>query len=110
MELLQSEFERLINSNGAKFQELIKQGNPPDPMYLVHARINHLIDAIAQATGPNGPRWAMQTRIGFERQIATELDALGPQSRLMQLAEGGRYTPAMIAALAAQTGNLRQRT
>jgi hypothetical protein len=106
LEVLQAEFERLEEANRARFAELAAQGASPDPFYLVHARINHLIDAIAQATGPNGPRWAAMTRLGFERYIAAELEQAGPAVRRMQLAEGGRYTPEMIRALAAQTGTL----
>jgi hypothetical protein len=106
LEVLAAEFEQLVQSNQVKFQSMIATGNQPDPMYLIHARINHLIDAIAQAAGPNGPRWALMTRLGFERQIAADLDQAGPAARRMQLAEGARYTPQMIAELARQTGTL----
>lgn len=108
LEGIADEFERLVASNQAKFAELAAQGTAPDPFFMVHARINHLIDAIAQATGPNGPRWAVMTRLGFEKYIAAELDQMGPASRRMQLAEGARYTPGMIAELARQTGTLRR--
>jgi hypothetical protein len=97
-----------VASNQAKFEELGKMGAAPDPFFMVHARINHLIDAIAQATGPNGPRWAAMTRLGFEKYIAAELEQAGPATRRMQLAEGARYTPGMIAELARQTGTLRR--
>lgn len=108
LEGVQAEFERMVAANQAKFAELQKQGVAPDPFFMVHARINHLIDAIAQATGPNGPRWAAMTRLGFEKYIAATLEEAGPQMQRMQLAEGGRYTPEMIRALAAQTGTLRR--
>jgi hypothetical protein len=108
LEGVAAEFERLVAANQAKFAELAKMGAAPDPFYMVHARINHLIDAIAQATGPNGPRWAAMTRLGFEKYIAAELDQAGPATRRMQLAEGARYTPGMIAELARQTGTLRR--
>lgn len=108
LEGIAAEFEKLVAANQAKFAELVAQGTSPDPFYLVHARINHLIDAIAQATGSNGPRWAALTRLGFEKYIAAELEQAGPATRRMQLAEGARYTPAMIRALAAQTGTLRR--
>jgi hypothetical protein len=110
MEGVLAEFEALNQANQAKFAELAAQGIAPDPLYMVHARINHLIDAIAQATGPNGPRWAAMTRLGFEKYIAGELEQAGPATRRMQLAEGARYTPEMIRALAAQAGTLRRRT
>lgn len=108
LEGVEAEFQRLVVANQARFEELGKMGAAPDPFFLVHARINHLIDAIAQATGPNGPRWAAMTRLGFEKYIAGELEQAGPATRRMQLAEGARYTPAMIAALARQTGTLRR--
>jgi hypothetical protein len=110
LEVLQTELEALIASNEDRFKDLIAQGTQPDPFYMIHARINHLIDAIAQATGPNGPRWAAMTRLGFERQIAQDLAQAGPVSRRMQLAEGARYTPEMIRQLARQTGTLSRRT
>jgi hypothetical protein len=108
LEGVTAEFQRMVTANQAKFDELAAQGTAPDPFFLVHARINHLIDAIAQATGPNGPRWAAMTRLGFEKYIAGELDKAGPATRRMQLAEGARYTPGMIAELARQTGTLRR--
>jgi hypothetical protein len=108
VEAVIAEFERMVAANQAKFVELAAQGAAPDPLFMVHARINHLIDAIAQATGPNGPRWAAMTRLGFEKYIAAELEQAGPATRRMQLAEGARYTPAMIAALARQTGTFRR--
>lgn len=107
-EAVAEEFERLLVANQAKFTELAAQGAAPDPFFLVHARINHLIDAIAQATGPNGPRWAAMTRLGFEKYIAGELAQAGPATRRMQLAEGARYTPEMIRMLARQTGTMRR--
>jgi hypothetical protein len=108
LEGVQAEFERMVAANQVKFAELAARGDAPDPFFMVHARINHLIDAIAQATGPNGPRWAAMTRLGFEKYIAAQLDQAGPQMQRMRLAEGGRYTPEMIRALAAQTGTLRR--
>ena len=108
LEVLAAEFERLVASNQAKFTELAEAGASPDPFYLVHARINALIESIAQFAGPNGPRWAVMTRLQFERQIEAELNQAGPAARRMQLAEGGRYTPEMIRKLARQTGTLRR--
>lgn len=108
LEVLGAEFEALIAANQQKFAEMQANGVAPDPFYLVHARINHLIDSIAKFAGPDGPRWAAFTRLEFERHIAQELDVAGPQARRMQLAEGARYTPGMIAALARQTGTLRR--
>jgi hypothetical protein len=108
LEVLAAEFEDLIASNQKKFAEMQANGAAPDPFYLVHARINHLIDSIAKFAGPDGPRWATFTRLEFERHIAQELDVAGPQARRMQLAEGARYTPSMIRDLARQTGTLRQ--
>ena len=108
LEVLQAEFEHLVKANQAKFAELAQGGTAPDPFFLIHARINHLIDSIAGFAGPNGPRWAAATRLEFERYIAKELVQAGPATRRMQLAEGARYTPEMIRALARQSGTLRQ--
>jgi hypothetical protein len=107
LEVLNAEFEDLVAANQAKFTEMQVAGMAPDPMFLVHARINHLIESISQFAGPQGPRWAALTRLNFERYIAAELEQAGPQARKMQLAEGARYTPAMIAELARATGTLR---
>jgi hypothetical protein len=108
LEVLQAEFEQLVKSNQAKFAELAQSGTAPDPFFLIHARINHLIDSIAGFAGPNGPRWATLTRLEFERYIDGELSQAGPAARRMQLAEGARYTPEMIRALARQSGTLRR--
>jgi hypothetical protein len=108
LDVLQAEFEHLIKANQAKFAELAQAGTAPDPFFLIHARINHLIDSIAGFAGPNGPRWAALTRLEFERYIAGELSQVGPAARRMQLAEGARYTPEMIRALASQSGTLRR--
>jgi hypothetical protein len=108
LEVLNAEFTALVQSNQAKFAELAAQGTAPDPFYLVHARINHLIDSIAGFAGPNGPRWAAHTRLEFERHIAGELEQVGPVARRMQLAEGGRYTPTMIRELARQSTTVRR--
>lgn len=107
LEVLQAEFEDLLVSNQKAFAELQANGVAPDPMFLVHARINHLIESISRFAGPDGPRWAALTRLEFERWIGAQLAQAGPQARTMQLAEGARYTPSMIAELARATGTLR---
>ena len=107
LDVLQAEFEDLIASNQEKFAEMQANGAAPDPLFLVHARINQLIESISQFAGPNGPRWAALTRLNFERWISEQLTEAGPEARKMQLAEGARYTPSMIAELARVTGTLR---
>jgi len=108
MEMLQARFEELLAGNQQRFADLAAKGVAPDPFFIVHARINHLIDQIAAATGPNGPRWGLMTRIGFEEVIARELAQAGPQTTRMQLADGARYSPGMIAELARQAGTFRR--
>jgi anti-sigma-K factor RskA len=105
---MQAEFEALVKSNQQKFAELAARGASPDPLYMVHARINALIESIAGFAGPNGPRWAAMTRLTFERQIAAELAEAAPAVQRMQLAEGARYTPQMIRDLARQAGAVRR--
>jgi hypothetical protein len=107
LDVLAAEFAQVLKSNETRFAELDAQGVAPDPFYLVHARINHLIDSIAQFAGANGQRWAVMTRLGFEKYIAAELARVGSATTRMRLAEGSRYTPEMIRALALQNRTFR---
>ena len=108
LDVLVAEFEQVVASNQQKFAELAARGAMPDPLELVHVRINSLIESIAQFAGPNGTRWAVMARLSFERQVAESLSQAEPAILRSQLAEGGRYTPGMIRQLAEQTGTVRR--
>ena len=109
-EALQAQFEATRDANNAKLAELQRQGLQMDPLNFLHARIDNLIDSIAQASGPSGPRWAAMTRLSFEQHIAGELEIAEREGTKAQLAMGAQWTPAMIAALARETGMFRRRT
>jgi hypothetical protein len=107
LDVLQAQFEALMTQNQASFADLNRRGIALDPFTLVHARINHLIDAIARFAGPDGPRWSMLTRVQFEQYIAGEIATAAKEGQRVQLAQGGSFTPTMIRDLARQTGTLR---
>lgn len=106
---LQAQFEAVRDANQAKLAELERKGMSMDPLSFVHARIDNLIDVIAQTSGPNGARWAVMARLQFEQHIATELAGVEKQATTAQLAQGAQFTPAMIAALARDTELFRSK-
>jgi hypothetical protein len=93
-----------VAANQARLAELRMMGTSPDPVAFLHARINHLIDAIAAFAGPEGPRWAALTRLRFEQFIASELESADTATTRLQLAQGATMSPAQIRELARQTG------
>jgi hypothetical protein len=109
VEGLLAKFETVKAANQVKLADLQRQGLEMDPFSFVHARIDHLIDSIAQFAGPDGPRWRVMARLAFEQHIAAELAVAETEGRRAQLAQGGQFTPGMIAELARQTGMFRRR-
>lgn len=105
--VMQQQFTELLARNQERLADLQRQGLAPDPFSMVHARIDKLIDSIAQFAGPDGPRWSVLTRLAFERYIEQEIEAATTLSRRAQLAQGALFTPGMIAELARQTGVFR---
>jgi hypothetical protein len=106
--VLSQQYEAMVAANTAKLAELQRQGVGLDPFTFVHARIDMLIDSIAQFAGPDGPRWSMLTRLAFEQHIATELASAEREGRKVQLTPGTGWTPSMIHELARQTGTQRR--
>jgi hypothetical protein len=106
---LQAQFEAVRDANQATLADLERKGVTMDPLSFVHARIDNLIDFIAQTTGPNGGRWAAMARLQFEQHIAIELQNVEKQATKAQLAQAGQWTPEMIARLAAETGLFRSK-
>jgi hypothetical protein len=96
--------EALLADNQRRLAELRMEGIGPDPFTMVHMRIDKLIDSIAQFAGPDGPRWAVLTRLSFEQAIAEEMDRAAPAMRQANLAVGANFSPGMIAELARQSG------
>jgi hypothetical protein len=101
---IQAEFEALVERNKAGLASLQREGINLDPLSLVHARIDHLIDQISMFAGPDGPRWALYTRLEFERRIAENLENARKEGTKANLAMGGKFTPSMIRDLARQSG------
>lgn len=101
---IQQQWQEQVEKNKAAFTELARQGIQLNPLELVHGRIDMLIDAIAQFAGPDGPRWAMLTRLQFEQQVAQNLVNARSQGTMAQLASGASFTPGMIAEMARQSG------
>jgi hypothetical protein len=105
---LKDEFDRVLAANQDRLAEMQRQGMGMDPLSFVHARVDALIDFIAQAI-PDGARWAVLCRLTFEQKIAAELEKAEPEGRRAILAQGSQFSPAMIAQLARETGMFRRR-
>lgn len=102
--VLQQELQAKIPQNQNRLRRLAEQGTPVDPFSLAHARIDQLIDSIAQFAGPEGQRWATLTRLQFEQWLSKTLDEVEGGARKSLLAQGANFTPGMIAALARESG------
>ncbi len=108
-EVLQAELDRLLESNKKKMADLAAQGTPVDPLSFLHARIDALINSIASASGPSGPRWALNARLSFEQYVDKEIEGAESMGRRMNLAAGAQFTPSMIADLARADRTLHRR-
>lgn len=108
LERLQEEFESVRDSNQDRLAKLGQIGAQMDPLSFLHARIDSLIDSISQFAGPNGPRWAIITRLQFEQHIEAQLDEIETEASRAQLAQGALWTPAMISEYARATGLFRR--
>lgn len=101
---LQAQFEAVRDGNQERLGKLSQLGAVMDPLSFLHARIDALIESISQFSGPNGPRWAVVTRLQFEQSISAQLDEIEREATKSQLAQGGLWTPGMIAEYARKTG------
>ncbi len=70
LEELQEQFEAVRDGNQDRLGRLGQLGAEMDPMSFLHARMDCLIDSISRFAGPNGPRWALITRLEFEQHIS----------------------------------------
>lgn len=96
----------LIEQNKAGFQALAQRGIQFDPVQILNARIDTVIQAVAAALGPQGEIWAIQANMLFEQLMAQHQQTANEQGRKAQLAVGGSFTPQMIRQLARETGTL----
>jgi hypothetical protein len=101
---MQQHLNGLVEQNKAGFAELARRGIQFDPGTVLSARLDSLIQSVAEAFGPPGQLWAIQARISFEQQVAEQQQAAGEQGRKAQLGLGASFTPSMIRQLAAETG------
>jgi hypothetical protein len=101
---LEQQLEQLTERNKAGFAALGRQGIQFDPGQILNARIDVLIQSIAQMLGPRGVLFSLQARLDFESIIAEQQQAAGEQGRKAQLGVAGNFTPEMIRRLAAETG------
>jgi len=108
LEELQQQFEAVRDDNQDRLGKLGQLGAEMDPLSFLHARMDCLIDSISRFAGPNGPRWALITRLEFEQHIARELDSIEKEATQAQLAQGALWTPAMISRYARETGLFRR--
>ena len=108
LEQLQKQFERVRDDNQGRLAGLGQLGAEMDPLSFLHARMDCLIDSISRFAGPNGPRWALITRLEFEQHIARELDTIEKEATQAQLAQGALWTPEMISRYARETGLFRR--
>jgi len=107
-ESLEEQFASVRDANQAKLADLERRGMAMDPLSFVHARIDALIDFVSRSAGANAARWALLCRLEFENMIADQLAGVEQQATRAQLAQGARFTPAMIAEMARTTGLFRR--
>jgi hypothetical protein len=98
----------LIKENQEKLAAFQQQGIIIDPLSLLHARIDALIESVAQAIGPQmGPGWAWQARMAYEENLQKQYAEVEGQASRIALSQGAGWTPAMIAQLARETGTFQ---
>jgi hypothetical protein len=102
--VLTKEFTDLVASNRRGFQSLQAQGVQIDPFQLVHARIDQVIDSIAQMAGEEGPRWAMLTKLRFEQDVQKNIREAQAAARKANLAAGGQLSKEQIDSMAKSSG------
>lgn len=101
---LKRELDAQIAKNMAAIEELQKAGITFDPARVIHGRIDCLMQAVAQALGPQGQVWELQARLLFEEQMAELIALAQREGRKAQLAQAASFSPGEIRAMARQTG------
>jgi hypothetical protein len=104
----QDTLSALVRENQEKLAEFNQQGIIIDPQSLIHARIDSLIESVAEAIGPQmGPGWAWQARMRYEQELQRQYGEVGQQATRISLAQGAGWSPSMIAQLARETGTFQ---
>lgn len=101
--VMQTRFEQLLADNQARLRELEAQGMAPNPLGLLHARIDALIDAIVGLSGGD-LRIGLHIRIQFEEKLAKEFGEAAQAGRRAILTQGSHMTPGEIREIARQSG------
>ncbi len=104
---MQQGLDELSAQVTAGFAELARNGIQFDPGQVINARIDMLIQSVGEAFGPQGQLWALQAKISFLQKISEQQQNACEQGTTVQLSLGGKFTPAMIRQLAAETGFLK---
>jgi hypothetical protein len=100
---LAAQFIELVEKNKAVMAELARRNIHLEPLSMLHARIDHLVQAVAALAGQTGPLWATHTRLTWEQHVAEELEKAKTTGTAAVIAQGGSFSPGMIAALAKET-------
>lgn len=108
MQLLAAQMEAELNAtierNKAGFAELQRRGINFDGGQVINARIDKLMESIAEVVGPAGQLWLLQARKNFEKLMEEQIANASREGTKAQLAQGGSFTPGMIRQLANETG------
>lgn len=107
--VIRAQVEQLRAQNAASEQELNAKGIGYEQAPVIHARIDDLIDCIAEFAGPDGPMWAALVQLRWQQKVHDEFEKAQSQSTRMVLAQGSMLTPGQIAQLAAQSGMFGRR-
>lgn len=102
--VLEGQLTTLLQQNVADIQELNRRGIGFDQNQITNARIDTVINAIAQALGPQGEIWSLQCRLAFETAMAENVALAKKEGTKAQLAAGSSMSASNIRQLARQTG------
>lgn len=101
--------QQLVDQNVATFQRLSSRGVEMfDPLSVLSGRIDQLIETLSRTMDPqgetlNGHMFRLQALLDWEEAMARNLGSLEETGMQNKLAEGGSFTPGMIAQLAKAT-------
>jgi len=103
----QDQLRELADANDARLAALGRSGVVVDPVSILHARIDSLMDSLGHVMGPSGPTWVIVAKMAFQAHLAEQFNQVETEAGRTQLAQGALFSPAMIAELARETGMFR---